>query len=487
MEAETSNDMQTTENEADQKFEDLELCEILQINIKNMGFSKMMPIQAQAIPLMLNGSDVLAAAKTGSGKTLAFLIPMINFMIKNNIQRKDGIIGLIIAPVHELAVQTYEVAQNLLKGTEIFTGMAIGGTSKKKEIKEYESGVNLLIATPGRLVDHILGTKGFQLNNLKILVIDEADRILEAGFRSQLDEIIANLPKARQTALFSATQTQDVEALAAVSFQQGTPIYVGVDDSSSSSTATNLTQSYVIVPPDKRLLLLVTFLKKNHKKKIMVFFSTRASVKFHHMFFGELKIKTLAIHGDQSQQKRIDAFNQFRQQKSGIMLCTDVAARGLDIPAVDWVVQYDPPTSEREYIHRVGRSARAGAEGQALLFLMENEKPFLKILEDAKVPLKKLPMPTKKIISINLLIENLMTTNRKLMKNAKEGLKSYLMSYESHPLTQCFNVKKLDIEGVAKSFGFNEMPYLDIRVVGAKEDDGAWIKREKAKRAKANK
>ncbi|OHT15374.1 DEAD/DEAH box helicase family protein [Tritrichomonas foetus] len=470
--------------EEQQEFNILDLSPLLKENLAELKFSKMMKIQQQAIPEILAGKDILAAAKTGSGKTLAFLVPAIDYMIKNNIKPENGITTLVIAPTRELAVQTNGVATQLLKNTGISNCLSIGGTQKKAEAKEIAAGVNLLVATPGRLCDHILGTSNFSLHNVKLFVIDEADRILEIGFHTQLEEIIRNLPKERQTMLFSATLSQDISNLASISFSHGEPFYIGVDDQSSSSTAAGLSQSYIICPPNKRLFLLYKFLRnKNTKgKKIMIFFSTRSSVKFHQNLFSEFELKTLAIHGDQSQQKRTDAFNTFREKKSGIMLCTDVAARGLDIPAVDFVIQYDPPTSEKEYIHRVGRSARAGAEGSAILFLMKNEVKFLEHLKEAKVPLTKLEMPSK-LFEFDLTLKDKMSKNRKLLKNAKEALKSYLMAYESHALNDCFDIRKLDIEGIAKSFGFDELPQLDIRVSeGKSADDGAWIKREKKKR-----
>jgi ATP-dependent RNA helicase DDX18/HAS1 len=367
-------------------------------------------------------------------------------------------------------------------GSSVRSGIAIGGTSKKADAQLFSRGVTLLVATPGRLVDHVLTTATFTLKFVKIFVMDEADRILEGGFRLQLDEIIANLPADRQTALFSATQTRDVDALAAVSFRQGAPLYIGVDDQSESSTAAGLAQAYVVTPPERRLMLLITFLKKQKGKKVMVFFSTKASVKYHHKMFKALKIVSLAIHGDQSQEKRTRAFNAFRGQTAGLLLCTDVAARGLDIPAVEWIVQFDPPASEKEYIHRVGRSARAGAEGRALLFLMANEMPFLRHLEAARVPLKELKFPDDKVMKLDLLIANILNTNRAILTLAKEALTAYLMAYESHSLKDSFNVEQLAIEGVAKSFGFDELPRLNIPLSDGRKQDGAWIKKEKRKK-----
>lgn len=464
-------------------FAEFNLNEKLLLNIQKLNFIETMPIQRESIPHLLNNKDVLAAAKTGSGKTLAFLIPAIEYLFKTRAQPENGIVVLIIEPTREIAVQVHEVANQLLEETGFECALAIGGTQKKKETYSILNKAVMLVATPGRLVDHIIGTKGFTVSKVKILIIDEADRILENNFATQLNEIVNNIPKERQTALFSATQTHDVKKLAAVALHD--EVQIGVDDDSASSTAEGLTESYVIVPADKRLLLLITFLKRKKSKKIMVFFGTRASVKFHQDLMKELKINVLAIHGDQSQQKRIEAFNRFRDQQSGVMFCTDVAARGLDIPAVEWIIQYDPPTSEKEYIHRVGRSARAGAAGNALLFMLENEKNFLKHLEDAKITPKKLPFSMDKILSIEKVIESTVSKDRRLLKEAKEALRTFLFGYESNPLKDCFDVTKLDIEGISKSFGFADLPHIEIRVSsGKQQEEGAWIQKEKRKHSR---
>jgi len=462
-------------------FGDLPVNENTKISINRLSFTSMMPIQEQAIPKILEGNDVLASAKTGSGKTLAFLIPAVDMMYKRGIVQKDGVVVLIISPTRELAFQTFEVASLLLKDTEITYGLAIGGNQKKSEASMLQNGVNMLIATPGRLVDHIIGTKGWSLGSVKMLILDEADRILEGNFHDQLQEIIRSIPSERQTVLFSATQTKDVKQLAEVSFKQK-PVYIGVDDGSDESTAENLTQYYVVAPPSKRLLLLITFLHRNKSKKIMVFFATRSSAKFHHQYLKHMKLSALVIHGEQTQQKRIESFNKFRVMKEGVLLCTDVAARGLDIPAVDWVIQYDPPTSTKEYIHRVGRSARAGASGKALLLLLNNEKGFLNHLSEAKAKLKELPFPLDKLLKIDKVMENAILTDRKLQKNAKEALRTYLMGYESHPIQDSFDIGKLDLEGIAQSFGFQEFPHLDIRITKGKTTDAEWIMKEKKKK-----
>jgi ATP-dependent RNA helicase DDX18/HAS1 len=228
--------------------------------------------------------------------------------------------------------------------------------------------VNLLICTPGRLLDHLHNSK-FVYRNLLSLVIDEADAILKIGFEEEMNEILKVLPTERQTILFSATQTKKVDSLAKLSLKD--PIYIGVDDVAVSATVQNLEQGYVILPADKKFQLLFTFLQKNKNKKVMVFFSTCNSVKFHSDLLNYVDLMVMDIHGRQTQQKRSSTFRDFIQKETGTLLCTDVAARGLDIPEVDWIVQYDPPDDTKEYIHRVGRTCRGyQSKGRALLFLL---------------------------------------------------------------------------------------------------------------------
>jgi ATP-dependent RNA helicase DDX18/HAS1 len=284
--------------------------------------------------------------------------------------------------------------------------LVCGGTFKIKEGKKLQKGVDLLIATPGRLVDHIISTQNWSLEKTKLFILDEADKILSESFDEQIKEIISHLPKPTQTALFSATLSPNILSMIDILFTEE-PLFISTDSEAKYSTSDLLTQSYVVVSAAKKLLVLITFLNRHKKSKIMVFFSTRSSTKFHQLFFAHLKITTLAIHGDQAQAKRIEVFDKFREQKFGILLCTDVAARGLDIPKVDWIVQYDPPSSTKEYIHRVGRSARAGEKGKAILFLLKNEKRFLNYLKEERVPLKELKITDERLLKINTVLYQL--------------------------------------------------------------------------------
>ncbi|CAK6973612.1 ATP-dependent RNA helicase DDX18 [Scomber scombrus] len=337
--------------------------------VKEMGFEHMTEIQHKSIRPLLEGRDVLAAAKTGSGKTLAFLIPSIELIYKLKFMPRNGTGVVILSPTRELAMQTYGVMKELMSHHVHTFGLVMGGSNRSAEAQKLANGVNILVATPGRLLDHLQNTPGFMYKNLQCLIIDEADRILEVGFEEELKQIIKLLPKRRQTMLFSATQTRKVEDLARISLKKE-PLYVGVDDNKDHATVDGLEQGYVVCPSEKRFLLLFTFLKKNRKKKLMVFFSSCMSVKFHYELLNYIDLPVLAIHGKQKQTKRTTTFFQFCNADSGILLCTDVAARGLDIPEVDWIVQYDPTDDPKEYIHRVGRTARGiDGRGHALLIL----------------------------------------------------------------------------------------------------------------------
>ncbi|KAH0815261.1 hypothetical protein GEV33_007529 [Tenebrio molitor] len=344
---------------------------------------------------------------------------------------------IIISPTRELSMQTFGVLKELMKYHHHTYGLVMGGTSRQTEAQKLSKGINILVATPGRLLDHMQNTPDFLFKNLQCLVIDEADRILDIGFEEEMKQIINLLPKRRQTMLFSATQSKKTEALASLALKKE-PIYVGVDDSKSEATVTGLEQGYVVCPSEKRLLVLFTFLKKNRKKKVM---------------------------GKQKQAKRTTTFFQFCNADSGILLCTDVAARGLDIPAVDWIVQYDPPDDPKEYIHRVGRTARGeGSSGHALLILRPEELGFLRYLKQAKVPLNEFEFSWNKIADIQLQLETLIGKNYFLNMSGKEAFKAYVRAYDSHHLKTIFDISTLDLTKVGLSFGFKVPPAVDLKV-----------------------
>lgn len=449
-----------------EKFNELQLSKpTIKAIEEEMGFTTMTKVQARTIPPLLAGKDVLGAAKTGSGKTLAFLIPAIEMLYSLRFKPRNGTGVVVVSPTRELALQIFGVARELMKHHTQTFGIVIGGANRRAEAEKLVKGVNLLIATPGRLLDHLQNTKGFVFKNLKALVIDEADRILEIGFEEEMKQIIKILPNEnRQSMLFSATQTTKVDDLARISLRPG-PLYINVDSSEDSSTANGLEQGYVVCDSDKRFLLLFSFLKRNQKKKVIVFLSSCNCVKYYGELLNYIDLPVLDLHGKQKQQKRTNTFFEFCNAKQGTLICTDVAARGLDIPAVDWIVQFDPPDDPRDYIHRVGRTARGNAgKGKSLMFLIPQELGFLRYLKAAKVPLNEYEFPLDKIANVQSQLEQLIKNNYWLHQSAKDGYRAYLQAYASHHLKTVYKVDKLDLVKVGKSFGFNVPPKVNITI-----------------------
>ncbi|CDP03447.1 unnamed protein product [Coffea canephora] len=493
-------------------FTSLPLAESTTKAIADMGFKYMTQIQARAIPALLDGKDVLGAARTGSGKTLAFLIPAVELLYQTQFTPHRGTGAIVICPTRELAIQTtvlsyynflaislkspqtHTVAKELLKYHSQTLGLVIGGlgrSSLKEEAVRLVKGVNLLIATPGRLLDHLQNTKDFTYRNLKFLIVDEADRILEANFEEEIRKIVNILPQEhflvtgwlnlleikRQTALFSATQTVKVYDLARLSLQ-GNLIYIGVDDEQKKVTNDGLKQGYCVIPSEKRFTLLYSFLKRNSSKKVMVFFSSCDSVKFYSDLLKYIGIDCHDIYGKKKQHKRNSTLDDFRKAEKGILLCTDVAERGLDIPAVDWIVQYDPPKEPKKYIHRVGRTARGeGAKGNALLVLIPEELQFLCQLKAAKVPLTEYEFDEKKLKNVQPHLEKLIANNYYLNKSAKDAYKSYILACHSHSMKDIFNVHRLNLQisdlgilaptyyfAVAASFGLSKIPNVNLKI-----------------------
>ncbi|KAF7362151.1 Pentafunctional arom polypeptide [Mycena venus] len=437
-------------------FSTLELSNETVRAIEEMGLKTMTPIQAQSIPILLTGKDVLGAARTGSGKTLAFVIPAVELLHRLKFKPMNGTGIIIVSPTRELALQIFGVAKDIMQFHSQTCGIVMGGANMRAEQDKLTKGVSLLVATPGRLLDHLMNTKGFIFRNLKALVIDEADRILEIGFEEQMKKIISILPSEnRQSMLFSATQTTKVSDLARISLRPGS-VKVDIDGEEQTSTVDTLAQGYVVCQSDQRFLLLYTFLSKNRKKKVIVFFSSCNSVKYHAELLNYIDVPVLELHGKKKkQQKRTTTFFEFKNAPSGILVCTDVAARGLDIPEVDWIVQYDPRTTP------------------VITFTALDGQP------QAKVPLNEFSFPGNRIANIQSQLEKLLQKNFYLHQSAKDGYRAYLQSYASYSLKEIFNVNSLDLAKVGKSFGFAVPPRVNINQ-GSSGGGDAKASKEKA-------
>ncbi|KAK8388558.1 hypothetical protein O3P69_020503 [Scylla paramamosain] len=413
--------------------------------IEGMGFTEMTEIQAKAIPKLLEGRDLRGTAKTGAGKTLAFVIPAVELLHKLKFKPRNGTGVIVISPTRELSMQTFGVLREVMQEHTQTYGLIMGGADRRSEAAKLAKGVNALVATPGRLLDHLQNSPNFLFKNLVCLVIDEADRIFDVGFEEEMKQILRILPKRRQSMLFSATKDNKTNELARLALKTE-PMEVDVDSDKISATVEGLEQAFLVCPADKRFLVLYTFIKKNRKKKVMVFFNSCMTVKFYHELLNYIDLPVMCIHGKQKQVKRTSTFYQFCNAESGILLCTDVAARGWDIPAVDWIVQYDPPDDPKEYIHRVGRTARAGGQGHALLFIREEEIGFVRYLKAHKVNVEAMDITWSKVANIQPQLEKLMTQNYFLHASAKEAFKGYVRAYNSHQQKDLFNINTLDLK-----------------------------------------
>nr|ODN94032.1 ATP-dependent RNA helicase DRS1 [Cryptococcus depauperatus CBS 7841] len=346
--------------------------------LNSLQFAAPTPIQARAIPLALLGRDILGSAVTGSGKTAAFLVPILERLCYRD-RGKGGAACrvLILCPTRELAVQCEAVGKALAEkgGLDVRFALLVGGLSLNAQAHTLRTLPDILIATPGRLIDHLNNTPSFTLSALDVLVIDEADRMLEAGFTDELEEIIKACPRGRQTMLFSATMTDSVDELVKLSLDK--PIRVFVDP--KRNTARNLTQEFVrIRSDDARSPSLLALCKRTIREKCIVFFRSKALAHQMKVVFGLFGLKAAELHGNLTQEQRLQALSDFKSGAVDYLLATDLASRGLDIKGVETVINYDMPGQLAQYTHRVGRTARAGRQGRSISLVGEADRKMLK-------------------------------------------------------------------------------------------------------------
>ena len=421
------------------------------------NFTHMTSIQSIAIPFQLSGFDILGSAQTGSGKTLAFAIPIVEFIYTIKWAVKNGTAAIVISPTRELTIQTYHVFRDLLNYHHHSFGIIMGGVNRKTEIEKLKKGQEILIATPGRLLDHLKSTKEFKFFNLQQIVVDEADRCLEIGFEDELNEIFKILPKKKQTIMFTATQNKQINIVSSFSFKKK-PIYLNIKTENSMSTSKNIKHGFTICQIEEKLLILISLIRKNIKKKIIVFFSSCNEVRFFSCLFKLLKIPVIELHGKQKQTKRLSSFFSFCRTHESILFSTDLAARGLDIPLVDWIVQYSPPLDPKEYIHRAGRTGRGvNGNGKAVILLIPSEIPFLKYLKKEKHQMNEFRFPKVGFAQIQSKIESLVENNNYLETLSRGALKSFMHSYSNYSLKEIFDLKKIDRSSLFKSFGIQTL------------------------------
>ncbi|VEN43561.1 unnamed protein product, partial [Callosobruchus maculatus] len=320
-------------------------------------------IQREAIPVALQGKDVIGLAETGSGKTAAFALPILQALLEN----PQRYFALILTPTRELAFQISEQFEALGASIGVKCAVIVGGMDMMSQALILAKKPHILIATPGRLLDHLENTKGFSLRALKYLVMDEADRILNMDFEVEVDKILKVIPRERRTFLFSATMTKKVKKLQRACLQE--PVKVEV--STKYQTVEKLQQYYIFIPVKFKDVYLVHILNELAGNSFMVFCSTCNNTIRTALMLRNLGLTAVPLHGQMSQNKRLAALTKFKAKNRSILISTDVASRGLDIPHVDVVINFDIPTHSKDYIHRVGRTARAGRSGIAITFVTQ--------------------------------------------------------------------------------------------------------------------
>ncbi|MEG0026608.1 MAG: DEAD/DEAH box helicase [Raoultibacter sp.] len=355
-------------------FNDLGLSETSLAAVKRLGYTEPTPVQQQAIPLALQGHDLIAAAKTGTGKTAAFALPSMDKL--GHIQHGQGPSMLVVSPTRELASQIAAVCETIAQDTHHRIVTVVGGMSYDPQITKLKNGVDILIATPGRLID-LMERKAVKLNNVSVLILDEADRMLDMGFLPPMKKIIAATPRQRQTLLFSATI--DRKIMDSVGYLLHDPSFVEI--SHKGETADTVEQYIIRTPQTRKPELLCAVLQEKGCERVIVFARTRSRADSCTRRLRKAGFAAEAIHSDRSQAQRKRALDGFSKGKTDILVATDVLARGIDVSNVDYVINYDLPDMPEDYIHRIGRTGRAGEDGFAISFVTPEAKIILRDIE----------------------------------------------------------------------------------------------------------
>eukprot|EP00850_Spirogloea_muscicola_P002410 SM000009S23539 [mRNA] locus=s9:609063:612293:+ [translate_table: standard] len=354
-------------------FAALGVCPQLVEACRSVGWGEPTPIQVEALPQAIQGRDIIGLAQTGSGKTGAFALPVIQALL----DKPAPLFALVLSPTRELAIQISEQFEALGAAVGLRCAVIVGGMDMMAQAITLARRPHVVVATPGRLVDHLSNTKGFSLRNLKYLILDEADRLLNMDFEQEIDEILKVIPKERKTYLFSATMTTKVAKLQRACLKN--PVKVEV--SSKYSTVETLRQQYLFIPAKYKDCYLCFILSELAGSTVMVFTRTCEATRRLALLLRNLGFEAIPISGQMSQPKRIGALTKFKAGERSILICTDVASRGLDIPSVDVVINYDIPMNSKDYIHRVGRTARAGRSGRAVSIVTQYDVELFQRIE----------------------------------------------------------------------------------------------------------
>ena len=399
------------------KFDQYHIADGIKTSISKLGYKKPTDIQYKSIPPILKGEDVLAIAQTGTGKTAAFAIPILDILEKRKIKgRPDGVKCLVMAPTHELALQIEEVFNTLGKHVKVKSYCIHGGVDQEPQIQQLDKGVDVLIATPGRMFD-LVSQGALNLKRVEILVLDEADHMLDLGFIKDIKDLMRHLPKKRQTLFFSATINESIKKLAYSLVTNAIRIQISPKD----PVAKNIEHAVAFIEMDDKRFFLEALIKDNSEKKILVFVRTKVRAERVKAAMERVVIITDTIHSDKLQEEREETMRNFRKGDLKVLIATDVSARGIDIPMVEYVINYDLPETSENYVHRVGRTGRGSQKGQAFSFCSAEEKDMLTEIENnLGKPIQRMEI-SKSDYRYTLDISDAKATNwQSLMKEAEK-------------------------------------------------------------------
>jgi ATP-dependent RNA helicase DDX10/DBP4 len=456
-------------------FADLPLSRKTLRGLHQSGYTKMTPIQRVAIPYALAGRDLLGAARTGSGKTLAFVVPLLERLYLDGFESSmDGLGAIILTPTRELAYQIFAVLRAVGRYHAFSAGLLIGGSRGVEEERDRLPQMNILIATPGRLLQHLDETPFFDTDRLQFLVLDEADRILDMGFARTLDAImqqlktstrhLARTEQGRQTLLFSATQTKSVRILGRLSLHD--PEYIALRDQEQLDhfdMPKRLEQLYVVLEgADQKLSLLYSFLRSHLKQKLLVFLTSCKQVRAFYQILRHMRpgLPILYLNGQMKLSSRLQMYERFGRDPAGCLLATDVAARGLDFTGVDWVLQVDAPDDVAAYVHRVGRTARYQRDGRALLFLTRGKEEHLleKIQARTGASLHRVRIRPNQYFDVQKKVAAIVAADAHLKYLVQRGLATYLRHIALQSDKEVFDLSEIDVEALALSWGLSAAP-----------------------------
>lgn len=447
-------------------------------------FPHMTPVQAAAIAPLLSSKDVCVQAETGSGKTLSYLVPIAEtILFRLQAKPSYAIRALVLLPTRELAKQVLEVARGLFQALpgELTVAELIGGAGADvMPAEEMRKDLRVVIATPGRLAAAVV-SGGLDVTDLEMLVLDEADRLLDMGFAVTVTDILTRLPKQRRTGIYSATQTKELDALARAGMRNPVRVTVkvhvgGKDGEERRRIPISLKCQYAVVSPRDKLAHFLGLLADEPHSKFIVYFMTCAFIDYMKRLplqemwrkisgkSGKEERKFFALHGKLSQKKRDRALQGFAESENAVLMCTDVAARGIDIPDVDWVVQMDPPQDPDAYIHRVGRTARLGREGTALIYITPSEDAYIEFLKVRKCPVEQMSteetskVDTERRTLVQEMVLKATLADRAILEASEAAFLSFVRAYKEHKCSYLLKLEEMDINSVADSFSLLRFP-----------------------------